>query len=320
MLQIFLVFILAAGIGINEPSGPTYEWKQVAPAGSGCFQGNCKSGQFAMAIKPLAGMDGDLFLVGDNTVWRSSDGIKWNSRSKTDWGERYGLAFAYFRDNLWMSGGMRSWDDFRNDVWSSVDGTEWKQVATNAPWKNRRGHAMLVFRGKLWIIGGSLSSGRPDKTPTEALNDVWSSSDGINWTQVVNSAPWTPRETSTALVFDNKIWIFGVHGRSGDIWSSDDGRNWTLVNDSPEYGRGEGSGIAALDGKIWIYGGVGRNDVWSSVDGRKWIREIESAPWSARATGYSAVYKNKLLLFSGKTGRADTQTGEIWAMSKTKME
>ena len=315
MLQLFLAFVLVGGIALDQASKPAYEWKQVAPAGSGCFQGNCRSGQFAMAIKPVSGIGGELFLIGDDMIWWSSDGIEWRSESKTDWGSRFGLAFAYFHGRLWMSGGMRAWDDFRNDVWVSSDGSEWKQAVVKAPWKERRGHAMLVFKDKLWVIGGSLSSGRPDKTPTEALNDVWSSSDGVNWTQNVKNAPWAPRETSTALVFDNKIWVFGGRG-SGDIWSSADGNSWKLVNAAPEFGRGEGSGFAVLDGKLWVYGGIGRNDVWSSVDGKKWIREFESAPWTARATGYSTVYKGRLLLFSGKTGRADTQTGEIWAMSK----
>ncbi len=313
---IFLAFVLWLGLGTQPSKSSGYEWKQVAPAGSGCFQGTCKNGQFAMAIKPLAGFDGDLFLVGDNTVWRSKDGVIWDSQPKTDWIERYGLAFAYFRGRLWMTGGMRTWDDFRNDVWASTDAVEWKQVVQKVPWKKRRGHAMLVFQNKLWIIGGSVSSGRRDQTPTEFLNDVWSSRDGVNWTLVTANSPWSPREASTALVFDNRIWIFGGRG-AGDIWSSSNGRKWTLEHASPEFGKGEGSGFAVLHEKLWVYGGIGRNDVWSSVDGKKWTREFESAPWTSRATGYSTVHKDRLLLFSGKTGRADTQTGEIWAMSKT---
>jgi hypothetical protein len=46
------------------------------------------------------------------------------------------------------------------------------------------------------------------------------------------------------------------------------------------------------------------------------VRVFESAPWSTRSTVYNTVYKDRLMLFSGKTGRADTQTGEIWAMSR----
>ena len=174
---------------------------------------------------------------------------------------------------------------------------------------------MVVFRNKLWIIGGAPSSGRPDQTPTGALNDVWSSPDGVSWMQDVKNAPWSPREAANAVVFDDKIWVFGGRGYS-DIWSTSDGKNWKLVNSSPDFGLGEGSGFAVFDGKLWIYGGIGRNDVWFSADGKKWTQEFVSAPWTARATTYSAVHKDRLLLFSGKTGRADTQTGEIWAMSK----
>jgi hypothetical protein len=46
---------------------------------------------------------------------------------------------------------------------------------------------------------------------------------------------------------------------------------------------------------------------------------FQHAPWSTRAAHYSIVFDNKLWIFSGKTGRADSQTGDIWTMSR-KME
>jgi hypothetical protein len=292
-----------------------YEWKSIAPAGSGCFPPKCERGKFPMAIVPITGFEGKLYSIGDNRVWTSTDGVKWDSQPKTDWGQRYGMQFAFFKNKLWMFGGMRTWDDFRNDVWSSEDGKTWNQVVNNAAWNARRGHGMVVFNNRMWILGGSISSGRRDQTPTRFLNDVWSSADGVNWEQVTANAPWSPRECGITLVLDNKIWIVGARGKN-DIWSSADGREWQQVTANAEVGAREGAGGAAFDGKMWVFGGIEKNDVWSSTDGKTWVRVFESAPWSTRSTVYNTVYKDRLMLFSGKTGRADTQTGEIWAMSR----
>jgi hypothetical protein len=296
-----------------------YQWHEISPGGKGCFPPKCVDGQYPMAVLPLTAFNGDLFLIGDSRIWVSSNGIDWRSRPKTDWNERYGMQFAYFQNKLWMLGGMRTWDDFRNDVWSSVDGKDWKQVAVKGPWLPRRGHAVAVFRNRLWILGGALTSGRRDQTPTRFLNDVWSSDDGVTWREETRAAPWLARDNHITVVFDNKIWVIGG-GRGGehsDVWSSDDGKNWTLVIENTGWGTRHGNGGAVFDGKIWVYGGVERNDVWSSIDGKTWNKVFANAPWSTRSARYSVAFKDKLWIFSGKTGRADTQVGDIWVMIKS---
>lgn len=296
---------------------PGYEWKIVAPAGSGCFAPKCEAGQFPMAIVPVTGFDDKLYLIGDRTVWTSNDGVAWNApQAKTDWGERYGMRIAYFREQLWMLGGMRDWSDFRNDVWSSADGTSWKQVVTKAPWQPRRGHGTVVFKDRLWIIGGSLSSGRRDQTPTAGLNDVWSSVDGVEWALVTENASFASGECTNTVVFNGRIWVVG-RGSAAEVWSSADGREWIRHTVAADWGPRGGYGAAVFNGKIWVYGGIEKNDVWYSGDGAKWILAFKASPWSTRSTVYSTVFKDRLLLYSGKTGRADTQQGEIWAMRRT---
>jgi hypothetical protein len=101
-------------------------------------------------------------------------------RAKTDWESEPGRLHAFFDHQLWMLGGMRSWDDFGSDVWSSTNGTEWKQVTPHAGWAARRNHAAVVFRNKLWVIGEQ----RVRAMRTEcraAFNDAWSSADGVDW-------------------------------------------------------------------------------------------------------------------------------------------
>ena len=82
-------------------------------------------------------------------------------------------------------------------------------------------HASVVFNNKMWVLGG--------RDESSNKNDVWSSSDGINWTQATANAPWTARQEYTSVVFNNKMWVLGGYDGSykNDVWSSSDGVNWT---------------------------------------------------------------------------------------------
>jgi hypothetical protein len=66
----------------------------------------------------------------------------------------------------------------------------------------------VVFDNKIWVLGGNNS-------PTY-LNDVWYSSDGVNWTQATADAWSSGHYYGTSVVFDNKIWVLG--GGSGVKW------------------------------------------------------------------------------------------------------
>jgi N-acetylneuraminic acid mutarotase len=89
----------------------------------------------------------------------------------------------------------------------------------SAPWSPRAGHTCVVEDGKIWLIGGDDITG--------SLNDVWYSSDGSNWTQVVPSAPWLPRRGHTSIVFNQTIWVMGGYAstfpyRKNDVWYASD--------------------------------------------------------------------------------------------------
>jgi hypothetical protein len=79
----------------------------------------------------------------------------------------------------------------------------------------------LVYDKKIWVMGGW-----PD-SPRNALNEVWYSEDGRNWTRQAVNGPWTPRTVlNNAIVFKNKLWIYsGKH--TGSIWSWG-GDIWTM--------------------------------------------------------------------------------------------
>src|SRR5262245_54141024 len=79
----------------------------------------------------------------------------------------------------------------------------------------RSGYGRGGFRGRLWGLGGL------DDQPTNALNDIWYSSDGRRWSRQAEHAPWGPRSPVVA-VFGDQLWIYsGKHTGGDDNWGGD---------------------------------------------------------------------------------------------------
>ena len=224
-------------------------------------------------------------------------GTNWTqATTAAAWSPRYLGAAVSLNGRMWILGGLNnpSGSNPFNDVWSSVDGTNWTQVTGTAPWGGRYGHAAVVFNGMLWVLGGNNGS---------LLNDVWSSVDGTNWTQVTSAAPWGARCFHTAVVINNLIWVFGGYngGSLNDVWSSSDGLNWTQVTSAASWSPRYDNAAVALNGQMWILGGNGGSgdDVWSSTNGTIWTQVTSAAPWSPRY-GHAAVALNGRLWSPGR--------------------
>ncbi|MGH9969719.1 MAG: hypothetical protein ACREBG_18265 [Pyrinomonadaceae bacterium] len=196
-----------------------------------------------------------------NDVWSSSNGVDWTLVTPSAaWSQRRGHSVIMYQDRMWVLGGSESSgrrdqlpSKILDDVWSSVDGKDWVRVTEHSPWSGN--DDALVFQGKIWVIGRSgVWHSTDGQVWTEALsapgwmdrsgngclvfdekvwvlgglrkegtvNDVWSSSDGIEWQKSV--APWSPRGAEYSVVFHDKLWIFGGKtgrqddGFSGDVW------------------------------------------------------------------------------------------------------
>ena len=302
-------------------------WELAAPLGSGGFppeQGSSDSpkwapGRWPLTLEPVIGFHGDLWMMSQTHAWSSRDGLHWTHYPKTDWGERISQAYAFFSGRLWMFGGLRYSDRVpRNDIWSSTDGATWTNTGS-ADWSPRKGQTIIVFRNKLWLFGGA-DKVKQDFSTIHTLDDVWSSDDGLHWTQRTAAAAWSPREGARVVVLKDALYLVGGEGQA-DVWRSEDGVNWTQVSAEAEWKPRYAYGVAAFGDKLWVYAGYkGRstnamNDIWYSTDGKTWVRQAEHAPWAPRLPR-TIVYKDKLWIFSGKhTGGKDSWGGDIWTMS-----
>jgi hypothetical protein len=300
---------------------PAFNWKQVAPPGAGTHQYEWKPGTYPSALRPIVAFNNDLWMIGQKRSWSSKDGIKWQAYDKNDWGERISMSHVFFNNRYWVSGGLDYQSStFLNEVWSSADGKNWERTVEHADWSPRKGHTLVEYQNKLWLFGGAIGVDG-GKVSNRYINDIWSSTDGIHWTKVVDNAPWTAREEPRVLVFKNALWLVGGQGHS-DIWRSEDGENWEqLKKESPWKDRFD-YGAEVFKNILWIYGGREHNsrnaykDVWFSITGTDWQRQTDRAPWTARSGSNSVAFRDKLLLYGGKhTGHADSFSGDIWEMS-----
>lgn len=88
--------------------------------------------------------------------------------------------------------------------------------------------AHYVYKNAMYIAGGLNVDGIP-------LSDVWTSTDGVNWTLVSDGA-FTPRLKSSTVVHNDKIWMIGGLLADGTctseiLVSEDAGATWAPVSE-----------------------------------------------------------------------------------------
>ena len=184
----------------------------------------------------------------------------------------------------------------------------WTQATPAAAFAPRQSFGAVAFAGKLWVIGGG-----DFESPSGQVffNDVWSSSDGVTWTQVTGSAGFSPRWAHTAIVFKDRIWVIGGSSYAGgwtsyaDVWSSSDGVSWTSATENAAFGTRQRHTTVVFAGKLWVIGGEDQSDddVWSSADGVSWTLatpSISTAP--LRFNHSSVVYGDRIWTMFGDDG------------------
>jgi len=271
----------------------------------------------------------------NNEVWSSVDGLDWTAVKpntfgnkgfdpNVDWEGRHTAGYAAFKSKMWIIGGDANQGNYHNDVWNTVDGKTWTHVNKGAkvPWGPRVLHYTVVFKNKIWVMGGqTLSAGEKDCF----YADVWNSSDGINWEEVIPAKPYWPQRgmIGGSVVLNDRIWILGGgtyhtpqlphRNLFNDVWSSPDGVNWKChVEHAPWVAR-QYHDVAAYDGRMWVMEGgapVNSRDVWYSADGVNWY-ELPKTPWKPRHAASVFVHDNALWMVAGNNMQSD-----VWKLQR----
>ncbi len=185
-----------------------------------------------------------------NDVWYSEDGIDWElATSDADFPPKYGHKSVVYQGKIWVIGGRNNADNIsRKEVWSSADGINWTLETGDANFTSGQNFQVVVHKDEMWFTGGR-------------ANNVYASTNGIDWKNVNTEAPYGDRFGHASLVHDEKIWVISGANSSNssieleDVWYSEDGITWILANDQAGYRASVFMSSVSYDGKIWLVGG-----------------------------------------------------------------
>lgn len=284
------------------------DWRRLATDPAGLADHGVILGEPEARVQGLISFQGELLMfvyypervdfdtvVWRNQVWTSADGEVWVLKDDApDWQGTYHL-YALFVHNqkLFVAPGA-------GDLWETENGTDWTRVNGDLP----EPRMSLVFRsyaGRIWLFGGTQYD---DGTRTLVDgNGLWSSPDGVDWTQHTDNLPFPERSLGTASigVADDKLWMIGgknddytgVHDHEfKDVWSMEmvDGEPvWTEVLGSTGWPGRTDAGFLTVGNMIWVFGGFWwanpnqfdsgyKFQIWGSVNGANWTMLTEAPP------------------------------------------
>jgi len=336
-------------LGVNEPCVPFTPTPTISPT-PGYFQNwyqasasafPARADHASVVFNPVLGnrQDGQMWVIAGgndsqfyNDVWSSSDGVTWTqATANAGFNPRINPGAAAYNGQLWVVGGQNYDGSLDDDVWSSSDGVTWTQATGAAPFGQRTGVSLYAFdagtgQGKqLWVMGGI--------DPNDnVLGDVWSSSDGKNWTQQnftnqdyqmgYSRFPARGYQAGAAVSFagSTSCQLMAAGGVAqdgsllGDAWGSPDGTGWILAS-TPGYAPREDASAAALDHLFFVAGGMlsngnPTNDVWFTPDGTNFQLATSNPAFSARSDHTSVAFHNKLWVLGGWDG--DNYLSDVW--------
>ena len=214
----------------------------------------------------------------NNDVYTSTDGINWTVAATNPFGwnnKIHSYAFGMTDKLVLVAGNNASFGNLNGskptganfyppagineNVAVSTDGATWdlSDTIVGEDMPLRRDQANFVHNGKMYIAGGL-------STKAEVLGDVWSSTDGANWTQVAASG-FTPRMKMPVIEYDGKLYMIGGQLADGtctkDILVSEDaGATWNPApaiiqlpaSFTPRAGH---SAFVDDNNQLWIVGG-----------------------------------------------------------------
>lgn len=242
------------------------------------------------------------------------------------WKPRDSSGEVTFDNQLWIFGGWHdSYSAPPRDVWSSRDGQNWTQVTAEAPWKFSDLPMTATFQNRMWLMGGWYN-GRLEGHG--ATSEVWSSTDGKDWTLATPQAGWSPRIAAGLVVFKGRLWVLGgsenyyFGDRSSlknDVWSSADGVHWEQATAAAPWAPRAYHQAVVHDGRIWVMGGgnyvpeyEAHNDVWSSADGIHWEQVTANAPWHPRLWFSAVSWRDHLWVLGGWSNQPSRNWGDVW--------
>lgn len=227
------------------------------------------------------------------------------------------------------------------DVWVSHDlGVNWVELLEDAEaaglWRNRAYFEAVTQGNHMYILGGQNFVAIPRPFPcaiwppelgpcpdfitaSDFFNDVWRSTDGVNWQEMTSDAPWEARAGLSAASFKGRLWVMAgsqnddasIGGLDrkffNDVWYSKDGSQWHAATMDAPWEARAGGVVLVKGGWLYLLGGEKGftdpadyfNDIWRTKNGKNWELVTDNAGWSPRPGHKCAVLANHFVCMGG---------------------
>ncbi len=133
-----------------------------------------------------------------------------------------------------------------------VENDNFKKVKTDLNKNiNRLPEYYINYENKIFLIGGT-------DHDYNRYGDVWISTNGIDWEQILDEGPWTYDggiSDHNLVVFNNEIILFREqlgNNTKAEVWSSTDGKKWSKIVDIDKLGKIYD--IAICNGLVYLLG------------------------------------------------------------------
>jgi len=179
-----------------------------------------------------------------------------------------------------------------SDVWSTSDGKNWKQESKDTK-IGERWETMIVKVGDVVYSFG----GKYEKTGNSSDNEIYKSTDLINWTYIGDIPEMDHNYDRSVVYFNDKFWLLGSEEGKNGVWSSSTGEKWTQVLTKTPWdgigmdrlyntkGRYDSNSLGAyvINNKMWYlvynnqqnagYPNYALMRLYSTSDGKNWSDE-----------------------------------------------
>lgn len=256
-------------------------------------------------------------------IWSSNDGITWTLETQDSLSTRRSWStYTEFQGKLWLIGGHDINRNRPNDIWSSSDGINWKQESADAGFRGRSSGTQVNVVNNTLVMHGGIAA-LVDANDSDFPNDVWLSTDGINWHQQTDNAAYGPRKFFATAVHNEKLFVLqGKHpesdARISNNWKTPDGKTWYPVSDKlPRM-----MNIQALshDQQLVILSGsieyrVPKHDLWTSKSGYRWRSNPEASFPDSKYIAFHAF--NNRLWANSAVNTHSSDDGVLWELANS---
>jgi hypothetical protein len=239
---------------------------------------------------------------GTPLMWTSINGTSWTQSPIFDpnqGGVVTGL--LEWRGQLLASGyvGPANPPDDYAAVWRSVDGSSWTEIPI--------GGDSLALRpvgfGDGLVLVGMAGGPRVNGPPlTSRRGVVWTSADGVNWTEHADAPALALAQFSDVTVLGQRIVVVGsvldVEASNGrpTIWTFEASTGWAIAHQAECCGQVAHVGLTGKGLLATLLDDSGRSVFYGSTDGVSWVQMGLIAGFDGRVDGFAQTSSHGLVV------------------------